>query len=347
CGMDSCGLIKTGNDIKTVPDRMWQGVAHSFSKDFIAAVDMDSDTAGDLSGTQTRSTRIIGLSLKCTATGKSEYIIYSAISYNTRIEDVYGYRGMTGYYTSDSWLQNVSNFMLHDVQDGYVVATAGTSFNINNLYVRDCSRHAIKMNNVTYSTLTCCVPERVNGTAYVFLSCAGITLNGCAVENVTGSIFEVNQSFIVANGFRAVGVKDGGAEAIIITQSNVSFNNSSLSEFEGSHTSKYYQVGGTTLNLISCYMPPASRVKWGGSFSVFNYVSEGGEYSVWGTELWTATGYLVNGIAHVYGDNPPDASVTQYGNGARWELASPSAGNPYKWIHVGGGVWKVAGTLAS
>ncbi|WP_164722527.1 hypothetical protein [Escherichia coli] len=347
CGMDSCGLIKTGNDIKIVPDRMWQGVPHSFSKDFIAAVDMDSDTAGDLSGTQTRSTRIIGLSLKCTATGKSEYIIYSAISYNTRIEDVYGYRGMTGYYTSDSWLQNVSNFMLHDVQDGYVVTTAGTSFNINNLYVRDCSRHAIKMNNVTYSTLTCCVPERVNGTAYVFLSCAGITLNGCAVENVTGSIFEVNQSFIVANGFRAVGVKDGGAEAIIITQSNVSFNNSSLSEFEGSHTSKYYQVGGTTLNLISCYMPPASRVKWGGSFSVFNYVSEGGEYSVWGTELWTATGYLVNGIAHVYGDNPPDASVTQFGNGARWELASPSAGNPYKWIHVGGGVWKVAGTLAS
>ncbi|MEW7314396.1 hypothetical protein AB1E22_17130 [Buttiauxella gaviniae] len=103
--MDSCGLIKTGNDIKTVPDRMWQGVPHSFSKDFIAAVDMDSDTAGNLDGNQTRSTRIIVLSLLCTATMPSEFGVYSAISYDVRLEGLYIHNVQTGYRTSDSWLQ--------------------------------------------------------------------------------------------------------------------------------------------------------------------------------------------------------------------------------------------------
>ncbi|MGO0545920.1 hypothetical protein, partial [Escherichia coli] len=92
CGMDSCGLIKTGNDIKTVPDRMWQGVPHSFSKDFIVAVDMDSDTSGSPNGpvgNQVRSTRIIGLSLICSSITPCAFGIYSSISYDVRLQDLY------------------------------------------------------------------------------------------------------------------------------------------------------------------------------------------------------------------------------------------------------------------
>lgn len=347
CGMDSSGLVKTGNDIKTVPDRMWQGVAHSFSKDFIAAVDMDSDTTGNLNGNQTRSTRIIGLSLLCTAINPCDYGIYSAISYNVRIQDLFIKNIKTGYRTSDSWLQSVSNVTVQDCQDGYFVEVGGTSFNINNLYIRGCSRHAIKLINVTYSSLTCCVPENVTGSAYVLLSCAGIVLNGCGVENITGSIMEVNQSYLTFNAFRTVGVKDGGAEAVIITQSNAIFNGCLLSEFEGSYTHKYFQVNGTTLNFTSSFSPSAARIRWGGTVSVVNYRDVNGNFSVWGTEVWTATGYLINGVAHVYGDVPPDASVTQFGTGARWELIRPTAGQPYKWVCTGVGVWKIAGTVTA
>lgn len=346
-GMDACGLTKTGNDIKTVPDRMWQGVPHSFSKDFIAAVDMDSDTSGNLDGNQTRSIRIIGLSLLCTAPTPSEFGIYSAISYDVRLEDLYVHNVKTGYRTSDSWLQSVNNVMIQDCQDGYVVDVAGTSFNLNNLYIRGCSRHAIKMKNVTYSALTCCVPENVVGTAYVFLSCAGITLNGCAVENVTGSIIEANQSYLIFNGFRTVSVKDSGVQAVIITQSNAVFNGCLLSEFEGVHTSKYYQFSGTTINFNASFNPDPSRVLWGNAASTVNYSNSGGNYSIWGTNSWTATGYMVNGIANVYGDVPPDISVTQFGEGARWELLRPVAGSPYKWIYFGSGVWKVAGSVTA
>ncbi|HFO9128877.1 TPA: hypothetical protein ACHK35_001415, partial [Escherichia coli] len=139
CGMDSCGLIKTGNDIKTVPDRMWQGVPHSFSKDFIVAVDMDSDTSGDLSGKQTRSTRIIGLSILNTAPNPCDYGIYSAISYNVRLQDLYIHRVKTGYRTSDSWLQTWENITIQDVVTGVKIEAGGTTYNLNNIYVKTCS----------------------------------------------------------------------------------------------------------------------------------------------------------------------------------------------------------------
>ena len=346
-GMDSCGLVKTGNDIKTVPDRMWQGAPHSFSKDFIAAVDMDSDTTGNLDGNQTRSTRIIGLSLLCTAPNPSEFGIYSAISYDVRLEDLYIHNIKTGYRTSDSWLQTVSNVTIKDCQDGYVVDVGGTTFNLSNIYVRNVSRWAYKFTNITYSNLTCCAADFVNGSAYVFLGCTGVVMNGCGAESVTGSIFEVNQSRLALNAFRAVGPADGGTPALIFTQSGITMTDCFFPEFSAGFTSKYWQVGETTINLIDTVAPDASRVSWGGVASYFNYLNFNGSSSIWGTSVWTATGYRVNGIPHVYSGLPPDSSVTQFGVGARWELSVPTPGQPYKWVYVGGGVWKVAGSIVA
>lgn len=42
---------------------------------------------------------------------------------------------------------------------------------------------------------------------------------------------------------------------------------------------------------------------------------------------------------------PPDSSVIQFGEGSRWELAKPTAGNIYKWIYTSGGVWLAAGSM--
>lgn len=191
CGMDSCGLIKTGNDIKTVPDRMWQGVPHSFSKDFIVAVDMDSDTSGDLSGTQTRSTRIIGLSILNTAPNPCDYGIYSAISYNVRLQDLYIHRVKTGYRTSDSWLQTWENITIQDVVTGVKIEAGGTTYNLNNIYVKTCSGVAYDFNNITYSSLTCLAADFVNGTGYKFKDCTGVNLSGCGSEEGTGKIFDI------------------------------------------------------------------------------------------------------------------------------------------------------------
>lgn len=346
-GRDSCGLRKTGNDIKTVPDRIWQGAPHSFSLDFIAAIDMDSSEAGDLTGNFSRSGAISGMSLIGAATAKNAYGIYSSISYMVRLEDLYIENVMKGYRTSDSWLQVFDSLLIKDVQDGISVDTGGTTFNLNNVYVRNVSRWAYKFTNITYSTLKGCATDYVTGSAYVFLGCTSVVMDGCGAEEIQGSFFECNQSRIAINGFRGVNITDAGSVACIFTQCAVTITGSYLPEFTGSPTSKYWQVNDTTINLINTVAPAASRVLWAATVSQFNYSDWGGNYTIWGTDTWTSTGYKINGIAHVYGDVPPDSSVTQFGNGARWELLTPVAGQPYKWIYMGSGVWKVAGNISA
>lgn len=346
-GRDSCGLRKTGNDIKTVPDRMWQGAPHSFSLDFISAIDMDSSEAGDLTGNFTRSGAISGMSLIGASPAKNAYGIYSAISYMVRLEDLYIENVMAGYRTSDSWLQIFDSIIIKDVQDGISVDTGGTTFNLNNVYVRNVSRWAYKFTNITYSTLKGCAADYVTGSAYVFLRCTGVVMDGCGAEEIQGSFFECNQSRIAINGFRGVNITDTGSVACIFTQCGVTLTSCFFPEFSGRHTSKYWQVNDTTLNIDNTVAPEASRVRWGASTSWLNYSHYNGNYTIWGTSSWTVTGYLINGIAHVYGSLPPDVSVTQFGNGARWELITPIAGRPYKWVHVGSGVWKVAGNVSS
>uniref|UniRef100_UPI0013AFFB62 hypothetical protein n=1 Tax=Escherichia coli TaxID=562 RepID=UPI0013AFFB62 len=345
-GRDSCGLRKTGNDIKIVPDRMWQGAPHSFSLDFISAIDMDSSEAGDLTGNFTRSSSITGMSFIGAATAKNTYGVYSAISYMVRLQDLYIEHVMSGYRTSDSWLQIFDSIIIKDVQDGISVDTGGTTFNLNNVYVRNVSRWAYKFTNITYSNLKGCAADYVTGSAYVFLGCTSVVMDGCGAEEIHGSFFECNQSRMVINGFRGVNITDTGFIACIFTQCGVTLTSCFFPEFSNSYTSKYWQVNDTTLNINNTVAPAPSRVQWASSVSWLNYTSFNGNYTIWGTSAWTVTGYLVNGIAHVYGDNPPDSSVTQFGNGARWELLTPVAGQPYKWVYVGSGVWKVAGAIA-
>lgn len=346
-GRDACGLRKTGNDIKTVPDRIWQGAPHSFSLDFIAAIDMDSSEAGGLTGNFTRSGAISGMSLIGAATAKNAYGIYSAISYMARLEDLYIENVMSGYRTSNSWLQIFDSIIIKDVQDGISVDTGGTTFNLNNVYVRNVSRFAYKFTNITYSNLKGCAANYVTGSAYVFLGCTSVVMDGCGAEEIHGSFFECNQSRLAINGFRGVNITDTGSIACIFTQCGVTITACFFPEFSGSYTSKYWQVNDTTLNINNTVAPDPSKVQWASSVSWLNYTNFNGNYTIWGTSAWTATGYLVNGIAHVYGNLPPDPTVTQFGNGARWELLTPVAGRPYKWIYMGSGVWKVAGNVTS
>ncbi|EMQ3412063.1 hypothetical protein WE666_002969, partial [Escherichia coli O117:H42] len=346
CGMDSCGLIKTGNDIKTVPDRMWQGVPHSFSKDFIVAVDMDSDTSGDLSGTQTRSTRIIGLSILNTAPNPCDYGIYSAISYNVRLQDLYIHRVKTGYRTSDSWLQTWANITIQDVVTGVKIEAGGTTYNLNNIYVKTCSGVGFDLKNPTYSTMTGCAVDFANGTAYKFVDCTGIVLDGCGCEEITGTQIYAQGSRICINGFRGVNPKKGDAESFILDSSVINLNSSYLPDYVGGGTDKYTKINAAVINSNNSIFPDHAnnRITWGGVQSIINIHDERGGYSVTGNSTYTVLGRVEGGVITILSQLPPTGDANFYPIGTRWELLYPSAVGPYKWILLADKIWHVAGS---
>lgn len=346
CGMDSCGLIKTGNDIKTVPDRIWQGKPHSFSKDFIVAVDMDSDTTGDLSGTQTRSTRIIGLSLLNTAPNPCDYGIYSAISYDVRLQDLYIHNVKTGYRTSDSWLQTWSNITIQDVVTGVKIDAGGTTYNMNNVYVKNCTSVAYELYNITYSALTCCAADFINGIAYKILSCTSISLNSCGCEDVSGTEILTKDSRVDITSFRGINPKDNTFSALIFDSSAINLNACYFSDFSGDYTSKFIDVESSTINRINTVMPDNTlgRIKWGDGNSFINTMQYSGSYTVFGNKTYVFNANITAGIYNIMADLPPDSDVNFLPNGSRWEIVSPSASLPYRWIYVAG-VWRVAGSV--
>ncbi|EMY7356165.1 hypothetical protein ABCT48_004677, partial [Escherichia coli] len=346
CGMDSCGLIKTGNDIKTVPDRMWQGVPHSFSKDFIVAVDMDSDTSGDLSGTQTRSTRIIGLSILNTAPNPCDYGIYSAISYNVRLQDLYIHRVKTGYRTSDSWLQTWENITIQDVVTGVKIEAGGTTYNLNNIYVKTCSGVAYDFNNITYSSLTCLAADFVNGTGYKFKDCTGVNLSGCGSEEGTGKIFDINGSRINVTAFRGVNHHDGGVEAVSLESCFISLVSSHFSSYSGVSSSKYIYLNDATANFNGTVIPDntTDSIRWGSGQSRINKVDSGGTYSITGNSSWTALCRLESGYITVLSVSPPTRDTTNFPFGTKWELLGKVSTGPWKWTYVSTGEWKVSAT---
>lgn len=346
CGMDSCGLIKTGNDIKTVPDRMWQGVPHSFSKDFIVAVDMDSDTSGDLSGTQTRSTRIIGLSILNTAPNPCDYGIYSAISYNVRLQDLYIHRVKTGYRTSDSWLQTWANITIQDVVTGVKIEAGGTTYNLNNIYVKTCSGVGFDLKNPTYSTMTGCAVDFANGTAYKFVDCTGIVLDGCGCEEITGTQIYAQGSRICINGFRGVNPKKGDAESFILDSSVINLNSSYLPDYVGGGTDKYTKINAAVINSNNSIFPDHvnNKITWGGVQSIINIHDERGGYSVTGNSTYTVLGRVEGGVITILSLLPPTGDANFYPIGTRWELLYPSAVGPYKWILLADKIWHVAGS---
>lgn len=346
CGMDSCGLIKTGNDIKTVPDRMWQGVPHSFSKDFIVAVDMDSDTSGDLSGTQTRSTRIIGLSILNTAPNPCDYGIYSAISYNVRLQDLYIKRVKTGYRTSDSWLQSWSNITIHDVVTGVKIDAGGTTYNMNNVYVKYCTSVAYDLTNPTYSSMICCAADFVTGTAYKFKDCIGVSLIGCGCEEITGKIFDINGSRIDISAFRGVNISHDENESFILESSVLNIDSSHIPDFKNGASVKFLKINNSTINRRNADIPDhaSGRIKWGSDFSFMNVTQYNGTFCVFGNGVNNALGSLISGVYNVISSLPPDATTNWLPSGSRWELINPSVG-VYKWIYISG-VWHAAGSVA-
>lgn len=345
-GRDSCGFIKTGNDIKQVPDRNWgSSPTASYSVDFILAIDIDNDTSGDLTGNQTRSTRISGLSLKSTATQRVEYGIYSYISYLVRVEDVLISNVNTGYRTQDSWLQRFSNVIIDGVQDGFVVSGGGTSWDLSTVYVKNSSRWAFYLNNITYSNLNCCAVDYCYGSAYVMLGCTGISMNGCGAEEIHGSLFEVNGSRVSINAFRSVNVFDTGSVAAIFTSSAVSFDSSFLTEFVAPSGSKYWRFNGTTINLSNTVEPGAGRVSWGAERSLMNYTDYRGFYTVIGDSTSVYDGVVTAGVINLYRSYAPDSGITSFPVGTTWTINPPLAGNVYKYVYTSSG-WKYASTLS-
>ena len=344
-GMDSCGLVKTGNDIKTVPDRMWQGTPHSFSKDFIAAVDMDSDTTGNLDGNQTRSTRIIGLSLLCTAPNPSEFGIYSAISYDVRLEDLYIHNVNTGYRTSDSWLQVWSNITIKDVATGVKVDVGGTTYNMINVYVRNVSLVAYDLKNITYSSMTCCAADFINGIAYKLVDVTSLVMSGCGCESVTGSQWDFSGSRVDISSFRSVNIHDAGSETLKINGSVINLSASYLPGYVDSSTSKYVYINNSTINRYNADIPDhaSGKFSWGDDQSTMNIIQYNGVFSVFGTSSGAYIGTIISGVYNIISSVPPDSTVTGLPSGSRWSLINPGVGT-YIWVYTGGS-WHAAGSV--
>ncbi|MGT3888241.1 hypothetical protein, partial [Escherichia coli] len=88
-------------------------------------------------------------------------------------------------------LQTWENITIQDVVTGVKIEAGGTTYNLNNIYVKTCSGVAYDFNNITYSSLTCLAADFVNGTGYKFKDCTGVNLSGCGSEEGTGKIFDI------------------------------------------------------------------------------------------------------------------------------------------------------------
>lgn len=348
-GADSCGLIKAGNYIKTVPDRLWQGISRSYSKDFILAIDLDSDTSGNLDGNQTRATRLDGFSLLCTSGTKNAYGIYGTISYNVSIGDVFVKNVTTMLETDDSWLWNVKILMGQDVVNGFVVKTGGTSFNLADVYVRNATGVAFDLKNITYSNLTTCAADFVTGTAYKFKDCTGVNLDGCGAESITGKVLDIEGSRVSFSALRGVGIASDGGAGVRIKDSAVSMRASFLPDFSNGTANKYLSIDNSTLNLNNVVIPyhTDGRILWGAGQSAINISQYNGNFTVYGNSAWVVLGTLVSGMLTVINSTPPDSSVNFLPVGARWIIQAPAAGAIHTYVHVGGGVWKPAGSVAA
>ena len=345
-GSESCGIRKVTNDIREVPDRTWgASPVASYSLDFVVAIDIDNDPNGDLTGNQTRRTTLKGFSIIGAGPARNTYGIYSYISYLSRYEDLLIRNVQIGYRTSDSWLQYFSNVMIDGVEDGFSVDGGGTTWNLSNVYVKNSSRWAFNLRNITYSTLTCCAVDYCYGSAYVLIGCTGVALNGCGAEEIHGSLFECNNSRLSISAFRSVNVFDTGSVAAIFTQCAVSFDSSLLTEFVLPTGTKYWQVNNSTINLSNVVAPDAGRFLWGTGRSILNYTDFRGTYSVIGDSTSVIDGYVTAGVYNFYRSVPPDSSVNQFPVGTTWTITSPLPGNVYKYVYTSSG-WKYASTLS-
>ena len=348
-GMDAGGFIKAGNDIKTVPDRLWQGIHRSYTKDFILAIDLDSDTSGNLDGNQTRATRLDGFSLLCTSGTKNAYGIYGTISYNVSIGDVFVKNVTTMLETDDSWLWNVKILMGQGVVIGFVVKTGGTSFNLADVYVRNATGVAFDLKNITYSNLTTCAADFVTGTAYKFKDCTGVNLDGCGAESITGKVLDIEGSRVSFSALRGVGIASDGGAGVRIKDSAVSMKASFLPDFSNGTANKYLSIDNATLNLDNAIIPDhtSNRILWGAGQATINVSQYNGVFTVYGNSAWVVLGTLASGLLTVINSIPPDSSVNFLPVGARWIIQAPAAGAIHTYVYVGGGVWKPAGSVAA
>ncbi|EOT0986554.1 hypothetical protein ACUWBH_004410, partial [Escherichia coli] len=244
------------------------------------------------------------------------------------------------------WLQTWENITIQDVVTGVKIEAGGTTYNLNNIYVKTCSGVAYDFNNITYSSLTCLAADFVNGTGYKFKDCTGVNLSGCGSEESTGKIFDINGSRINVTAFRGVNHHDGGVEAVSLESCFISLVSSHFSSYSGGPSSKYIYLNDATANFNGTVIPDntTDSIRWGSGQSRINKVDSGGTYSITGNSSWTALCRLESGYITVLSVSPPTGDTTNFPFGTKWELLGQVSTGPWKWTYVSTGEWKVSAT---
>ncbi|MEW7314397.1 hypothetical protein AB1E22_17135 [Buttiauxella gaviniae] len=215
------------------------------------------------------------------------------------------------------------------------------------MYVRNVSDTAYDLKNITYSSLTCCAADFVNGTAYRLKDCTGVSLSGCGCESVTGTQFDIQGSRVFLDSFRSVNPKRGEKESLIILSSAVDVNCSYLPDYSDGSSPKYTKLDGAIVNSNNSIFPDHSndRIAWGVVQSIINISDEKGAYSVAGNSTYVVLGRVEGGVITVLSQNPPTGDANTYPAGTRWELLYPSVTGPYKWIWLADNTWHVTGSI--
>jgi hypothetical protein len=217
-------------------------------------------------------TTIKNLTLSAKLTNVVDYGIFAPRAAHTTIQNVTIKNVNYAFYTHDSFMGSIRNIhhingiSLFAMVADNIGAVGGTTMLLENCYFETSGGYfpenkGFDVRSLTYSTFNCCGSDRTN-TAYSFVDCFGITLNGCGCEQpfprkeYTPSIYFLN-SKVVLNGFRIVSpisTNYAGETYSILAKdrSNVIFN--------ACYFDKYSTLESTGVNTYSIAAIIDSRV---------------------------------------------------------------------------------------
>lgn len=188
------------------------------------------------------------LRLQKTAYAASSIAIYAPRVNHIQIDNVWSLNCAIGWYTFDAWMSSLKDVTAQACNIGYQHANdgtglgTGTSLTYQNCWVNFDNTitepfQAFNFFGLTYSALTACGSDngtRVDGAAayaYYFLTCDGISLNGCGVESHKGTALFASSSKISADSIRSIsmtGVAAGTVGTVYSDASQVTLTNCSF-----------------------------------------------------------------------------------------------------------------------
>lgn len=226
------------------------------------------------------------LTIQKSSYAASSYGIYAPRSSQCSYSNLLIKNVTTGYLTYDSWMYKMSQVTCQAVSIGYNHANdgsgsgTGTSGTFENCWVNFdntivAPTYGYYIFGLTYSNLISCGCD--NGTpasgtaivtAYYFNTCAGITVNGCGVENHQGQAVSVSGGSVIVNAMRTISMTGNitGTAATVFTNTNanLTLNNCSFAAVTGASGTFYNYViqNGATIFEINPSVSPSG----GGTF---------------------------------------------------------------------------------